>query len=492
MYSARNSGWIRRSAVATCLALTYSVVALAQNTRGLDVLPRRNPNASFMIRMWLAHDKDVFVKGEKVTVRFRSERDCYVYFFNVDPAGKVTMLFPNRFDGDNLVAAQEELVIPGPTHSFDWVVRPPFGEEYVVAIATTEPIPEANKIVPFGPDGFFKSPLSKGLEVMRRLHQQAARELGHNNWNSSYVRFTTVPQQSDTSQVQRPHKRVAVIIGVGTYKYDGIPDLKCVITDVYAMRKALTEYCDFQVDDDFVLLDQQVTRPNIDNLFKRLEASTRPGDLVLIYWSGHAGRAADLDGDEQNDNYDEYFALHDTIQNGSDEPSLPPRNVLLDDEFFQYLTELDGRKLILVIDTCYAASTTKGLGPDSIKARRKKIAPRGRNSLPWMEFLHRDVLRTKDLGRNDVVLLAACPEYEKARGGLKMSIFTSYLYDVIKEYHDGIVGGTYSTPLTVEMAYKQIVARMSDDLQVGQLRRQQQPVLDGDLLDAELVPLETN
>ena len=64
-------------------------------------------------------------------------------------------------------------------------------------------------------------------------------------------------------------------------------------------------------DPRWSLANEQATRANIEHAIRRhLPAVTRPGDTVLIYWSGHGSRCADTDGDEK-DGFDEYLVPHD-------------------------------------------------------------------------------------------------------------------------------------------------------------------------------------
>ena len=55
---------------------------------------------------------DVFREGEEFVITFIPKEDCYVHIFNVVEGGTVTLLVPNRFQGDNFVKGGDRFVFP--------------------------------------------------------------------------------------------------------------------------------------------------------------------------------------------------------------------------------------------------------------------------------------------------------------------------------------------------------------------------------------------
>ena len=78
--------------------------------------------------------------GEAMTLRFSSDRDCYVTIYNVDTQGRVTLLFPNRYQMDNRITRGRPYAVPAAQAKWDLRIEGEPGVESLQAIATTEPL----------------------------------------------------------------------------------------------------------------------------------------------------------------------------------------------------------------------------------------------------------------------------------------------------------------------------------------------------------------
>ena len=87
-----------------------------------------------------------YSQGERLSVRFKSERDAHVYLLYHQADGSVLMIFPNKAQSSNLVKAKEEVSIPKPGDSFRFRVAAPFGEEAMQVIASEKPIEALDKL----------------------------------------------------------------------------------------------------------------------------------------------------------------------------------------------------------------------------------------------------------------------------------------------------------------------------------------------------------
>jgi hypothetical protein len=79
--------------------------------------------------------------GEPIEFYFTSDRDAYIYIFNVDSQGYQTQLFPNAFDDKNRVRAGEVHRIPnerGRHADYTFRLSPPPGVETMTIVALTE------------------------------------------------------------------------------------------------------------------------------------------------------------------------------------------------------------------------------------------------------------------------------------------------------------------------------------------------------------------
>jgi len=62
-----------------------------------------------------------------------SKEDCHLTLINVDASGEGTVIFPNKFQQDNLLAAGKETEFPGKDAPFQFRLKDP-GTETVIAI----------------------------------------------------------------------------------------------------------------------------------------------------------------------------------------------------------------------------------------------------------------------------------------------------------------------------------------------------------------------
>src|SRR5205823_2955438 len=138
---------------------------------------------------------------------------------------------------------------------------------------------------------------------------------------------------------------------------------------------------------------------------KILPARTRPGDTVVLFWSGHGGSFKDADG-----KINHFLEVHDSLPVTLPEKPSPEQlreafdrlhQVLLTSRTLQrWLQELDGRRIILVADACHSGGLhAQGkflLAPDQ---------PDGLDDEPFLGDLLR---RAKTLDQKDLALLAGC------------------------------------------------------------------------------------
>ncbi len=79
--------------------------------------------------------------GEEVTIRFKTDRDCYVTVYNIDPVGKSIWLYPNRLARGSPVRANKEYLLPpaGAGWSIEVDRHGALGLETIVLVATLQP-----------------------------------------------------------------------------------------------------------------------------------------------------------------------------------------------------------------------------------------------------------------------------------------------------------------------------------------------------------------
>lgn len=154
--------------------------------------------------------------------------------------------------------------------------------------------------------------------------------------------------------------RKALLIGINDYQAlpsfsrQGISDLRGCINDVTGIRMALISYYGFTEKDIRVLVNDRATKQEIRTTFDEwLVNGTKAGDTVFLYFSGHGSTVPDHNGDEEN-GVDEVLCPHDMVPQGG-------YNIILDDELALWLTRLNGRRVVVISDSCHSGGQTRSI-----------------------------------------------------------------------------------------------------------------------------------
>ena len=94
----------------------------------------------FGLRLWSDRSEkgDVYDIGDKMTIMFKAEKDCYLTILDFTPSGSVYKLFPNKWMADGFVKAGQEIAIPAKGQKFSLKVGGPAGTDVIKAIATNQ------------------------------------------------------------------------------------------------------------------------------------------------------------------------------------------------------------------------------------------------------------------------------------------------------------------------------------------------------------------
>ena len=125
-------------------------------------------------------------------------------------------------------------------------------------------------------------------------------------WVKSYVQWL------ESSRNKMVGRRKALLIGINEYSLATAPQLQGCINDVARLMQPLLNRWGFTADDMVVLTDESATRERVLEEFQRLEAETKPEDMVLVHFSGHAVPSSRPDIFGPNDPERVYLILHDT------------------------------------------------------------------------------------------------------------------------------------------------------------------------------------
>jgi uncharacterized caspase-like protein len=143
------------------------------------------------------------------------------------------------------------------------------------------------------------------------------------------------------------------VVGVAEYPYlvestgiragGGEGEMQYTDDDARDIRDGLYQ-AGFSSGDVMTLIDSDATKASIDAGFNWLAARDNKNTLVMVSFSGHGGQVDDTPGGDEADGYDEFIAPYDTTKTGD--------NIILDDELDAWLSRLESKHIVVVIDSC--------------------------------------------------------------------------------------------------------------------------------------------
>lgn len=450
-----NTGWL------LCLAILSGTSLVAADPVKPTGLASKlfNDKPSFLVGVRVNRPTCEYREGDALTVQVTSEEDAYVYVLYQQSDGQIFQVFPNKFQANNLVKARQSVRVPAESDLFRWVVAKPFGKEAIKVLATKEPVdvlaqPELLK----GRFNPVNAKTMKGIEV----------ELGKDQpirWAETDVEICTFPntQPPEASKA----KRFGVFFGVSEHRYnkfvvaakgkESSKDLNAAHRDAQKLAEAMR--VGGRLDEIKLFTNDQATKANMQAAITEwLPSVSRPGDTVVIYFSGHTGQMPDSSGDE-TDGKDEYLVPHDMLgpqeflamaqlhKEGkltaaetaeferirSDIEQLGPQPELqlvtntsvTDDQMARWVQRLDGRQVVFISDSCHSG----GFAQDEANFKgQAEFSPE-----TSFDFLQGEAGRLKNLGQSDHAILCAAHANEVAleRPTKDMSVLTYCLVDFL-------------------------------------------------------------
>lgn len=178
-------------------------------------------------------------------------------------------------------------------------------------------------------------------------------------------------------------ERYALLIGIGQYKDPAIQTMQAPPYDVAAMRDVLRSR--WGVSKITELVNENATRARILSELARLHSRSKPGDEVLIYFSGHGTSSHDTQRQLMLPDASGAFVPYDYPLASNDVAQL----IVGHDDLRPLLQKLDagGRKVWVIADTCYSgelvrssfAAISSELPARLLTLRGKQVQPRHQN-----------------------------------------------------------------------------------------------------------------
>lgn len=259
------------------------------------------------------------------------------------------------------------------------------------------------------------------------------------------------------------YRRLALIVAVGQYKSDQIPDLEGPTNDARRIYELLTgkNGYGFPQENVCMLFDEEATTNRFKEKFDQsLIDRARKRDVAVFYYAGHGSQARDTNRDEP-DEQDETFLLHDARTDGAAGTRISD---LRDDELNGLLVRLHEKthNITVILDSCNSGTATRG-DAGTMVARFVEPAP----DVPA------EVDAPGDSGGEwapeslpGLVVFTAASDGTQALEESGHGIFTDAVYQVLSR--------TSPTPLTFTQAARQIPALVA-------ARSYQIPYFQGDL-----------
>ena len=427
---------------------------------------------SFYVHAEVDRKSGEYYAGEQLTLSVASESDAYLYVIYQQADGETYVVFPNSGQPDNRVAARQAVKIPAAKDTFRWTVSAPFGKEMMKVIACKQRVEALEK-----PDVRRKRATPVGAKDLAAAGRELLEKLPADQW--SEVELDIITHEGKNPNARPAENRYGVFFGISgqdvtpalveAYGKQADKDLGACIFDAALMEQTMRE--SGGLSDTRFYSGKEATRANFEAAVTGwLANSSRPGDTVVIYFSGHGGQIPD-DGRDEADGLDEILvpcdvlsvdavvALREKQRQGtldatlaarlegaekllaanhlSDLPNVARMKALLarevapeqdelrilqaadtllrrtscisDDLFGRWMQALMGRKVIVILDACHA-------GGFAVVVNGQKKGDE--EDVPvQFDFLEKEIGRLKDLGQPDSALLAACRAAEEALNG---------------------------------------------------------------------------
>ncbi|MCD6159169.1 MAG: PEGA domain-containing protein [Kosmotoga sp.] len=128
-----------------------------------------------------------YYAGEELIVSFKVNKDAYVTLLDILPDGRVQVLFPNKYDTNNFVNANELYTLPTTDSSLGYrlIVDNTVGRESFLLIASEEPLYFLDPVIIRFHSSAFPY-LIKSVSGMKNLIMNS---LSHSNWTVANYYF---------------------------------------------------------------------------------------------------------------------------------------------------------------------------------------------------------------------------------------------------------------------------------------------------------------
>lgn len=199
---------------------------------------------------------------------------------------------------------------------------------------------------------------------------------------ASQVGLFSLADRYQTALAQPAHRKLALLVGINHYPEtvsDRTPAwgsaLNGCLTDVKLHRELLVSRFGFLAEDIVTLTDEAATRQAIErNFLEHLTAQARPGDVVVVHFSGLGSRVRLVNADDPtlDQEHNSFVPIDGTLPTAEQ----PEINDLLEETIFLLLRSLQTDQIVTVLDVGYGEPTDLVQG-GTLRLRSRPAVPAG-------------------------------------------------------------------------------------------------------------------
>jgi hypothetical protein len=152
----------------------------------------------------------------------------------------------------------------------------------------------------------------------------------------------------------------ALVMGINHYQY--LSQLEGAVNDALVLRDALRSI-NVQLPDKRVLLDTNATRTTFVWAWQDMLRQAKPGDTLIVTFSGHGGQQLDTPPVDEEDNKDETLTFYDF------NPYQPTQGRITDDELYGLFKQASAYRIVALVDACHSSGMVRSTEQPLVRFR---------------------------------------------------------------------------------------------------------------------------
>jgi hypothetical protein len=178
------------------------------------------------------------------------------------------------------------------------------------------------------------------------------------------VQNTTIQSSVSSQGTTNQH---ALVVGIDKYKYsdgNGFTNLDGAVNDAKVLSKAFRSQ-GVDLPNKRILLNEKATRAAFIHAWNSMVTEAKPGDTLIVTFSGHGGQETDIKPLDESDGYDETLMFHDF----NPDPKKITDGRISDDELLGIFKKARDYKILFIADSCHSSGMVRSLAKPAGKYR---------------------------------------------------------------------------------------------------------------------------